>query len=200
MSDVTELAKALNAFQAELVTVGKSASNPFFKSKYAPLDEIMKRAQPVLTKHGLSIMQLPSSLEGQPALTTIVLHTSGELLQATTPLLLAKDDPQGLGSAITYMRRYAYTAALGIVIDEDDDGNRASAPRPAVSAPAPSRSSTKDELATPTQKARIKALLYGRGVVTNDAMLSYLEDNHGIIPGSPMLKTDAANIIMELES
>ncbi len=125
-SDIKELAAALNEFQAELVTVGKGASNPFFKSKYADLSSIMLAAQPVLTKHGLSVMQLPDNLDGHPALTTIVMHASGQSIQATVPLILAKEDPQGVGSAITYARRYGYAAALQIVIDEDDDGNRAS--------------------------------------------------------------------------
>ncbi len=141
MSDIQELAKALNAFQAELVSVGKTADNPFFKSKYAELGAIMKEAQPVLTKHGLAVMQLPDNIDGKPALTTIVMHTSGQSQRATVPLILAKDDPQGLGSAITYERRYSYAAALQIVIDEDDDGNRASnhqrQARPAVGTAAP---------------------------------------------------------------
>lgn len=134
-NEISELAKALNAFQSEVVTVGKSAANPFFKSKYAPLDDIMLAAQPVLTKHGLAVMQLPDNLNGAPALTTIVMHTSGQSQSATVPLILAKEDPQGVGSAITYMRRYGYAAALGIVIDEDDDGNRAT-PRTVASKPA----------------------------------------------------------------
>lgn len=119
------LAKALNEFQSEIVTVGKGAENPFFKSKYADLGSIMKKSQPVLTKHGLSVVQLPSNIEGKPALTTIVMHLSGEHIEATTPLLIEKQTAQGFGSAMTYTRRYAYASALQIVIDDDDDGNGA---------------------------------------------------------------------------
>lgn len=152
MSDTGNLAKALSAFQAEVVTVGKSADNPFFHSKYAPLEEIMLAALPVLAKHGLSVMQLPDNLDGQPALTTIVMHESGESQRATTPLLMAKNDPQGQGSAITYLRRYSYAAALGIVIDADDDGNRASRPQ------EPTKPSTRPAVSTtpkPTEPAYI---------------------------------------------
>jgi hypothetical protein len=123
---VNELFSALNAFQAELVTVGKTAANPFYKSSYADLASIMKAAQPVLTKHGLSVTQLPTHINRQPALRTIVAHSSGQSVEDVAPIILIKNDPQSQGSAITYMRRYAYAAALGIVIDEDDDGNRAS--------------------------------------------------------------------------
>lgn len=134
-NDIKELATALNAFQAELVTVGKTAANPFFKSKYADLATIMLASQPVLTKHGLAVVQLPDNLEGRPALTTILMHSSGQSVQATVPLILTKEDPQGVGSAITYARRYGYAAALQIVIDEDDDGNRASAPSQSYNKP-----------------------------------------------------------------
>ena len=146
------IAKALNEFQAELVAVGKTANNPFFKSKYAPLDAVMKEAQPVLTKHGLAVVQLPSSLDGQPALTTTIFHTSGEKIESTVPLLLAKQDPQGLGSAITYMRRYAYAAALQIVIDDDDDGNSTMKPKTAYKAPVKPVEHKPDPLTIAKQK------------------------------------------------
>lgn len=120
------IGKALVALQGELTPVGKSASNPFFKSKYAPLDEVMATIQPLLAKHKLMVAQLMDNIDGQPALTTIVIHESGESLKATSPLLLTKNDPQAHGSAVTYARRYGIMSALGIVADEDDDGNRAS--------------------------------------------------------------------------
>lgn len=165
MENINELAAALNAFQAEVVTVGKDKSNPFFKSKYADLASIMLQSQPVLTKHGLSVVQLPSNLDGRPALTTIVMHKSGQSVQATIPLILAKDDPQGVGSAITYMRRYGYAAALQIVIDEDDDGNKATYQAKPVYTPAAKPSVPKLNML----KGQIRAELHKNGIADEDS-------------------------------
>jgi hypothetical protein len=193
MNDIDTLAKALNAFQAELVTVGKEADNPFFKSKYADLGSIMKAAQPVLTKHGLSVVQIPSNINGEPALTTVVMHTSGESIEAQAPLILAKNDPQGVGSAITYMRRYAYAAILQIVIDEDDDGNKAS-PKQAANKPHVASSNNP---ASNKQRKYLATLLTNRGISTK-AMPEYLESNFGVIQGSTMTAKQASEIIEQL--
>ena len=125
---IGELAKALAAAQGEFAPVEKKADNPFFRSKYADLPTVVMAASPILSKHGLSVSQWPEiSLEqGADLLTTILMHTSGEWIEASMPLFLAKQDPQGQGSAITYARRYAYSAVVGIVTDVDDDGNAAS--------------------------------------------------------------------------
>jgi hypothetical protein len=132
--DLTKLAPALVALQADLKPVAKTATNPFFKSKYAPLTEVMESVQPLLAKHKLAVSQFVTHLNGASALRTILIHESGQLLQDIQPLLLVKQDPQGQGSAITYARRYGLMAVLGLVADEDDDGNAASRPAPAKEA------------------------------------------------------------------
>ena len=119
------IAKAIVALQSELKPVDKSATNPFYKSNYAPLPEVMENIQPLLAKHKLAVVQLMDNLQGDPALKTIILHESGEKLEGITPLLLVKEDPQSHGSAVTYARRYGIMSALGLVADEDDDGNKA---------------------------------------------------------------------------
>jgi hypothetical protein len=123
------LAEALVAFQAEVGTVAKDADNPFFKSKYADLPAVKAAAQPILAKHGLAVTQEPGYLvvEGKvyDTLATTVLHATGSTT-STMVLKLAKQDAQAQGSAITYARRYAFMAVLGLVADEDDDGNAAS--------------------------------------------------------------------------
>ena len=121
-NDINELAAALVAAQADFDAVPKTDTNPFFKSKYAGLPTVVKSATPILTKHGLAISQF---VDGD-GLTTYLLHTSGQFIAHTMTLHLIKQDPQSQGSAITYARRYAYMSALGLVADEDDDGNRAS--------------------------------------------------------------------------
>lgn len=136
--EINELATALAAFQGEVEAVAKGEFNPFFKSKYAGLPEVVKTASPILAKHGLSVMQM-LGFDGEfDLLSTRVLHTSGQYIQDTARMHLAKDDSQGHGSAVTYMRRYAYMAALGLVADVDDDGNAASKQAP-TSAPQTKR-------------------------------------------------------------
>lgn len=134
-----KLAPALVALQSEMTPVAKTASNPFFKSKYAPLPEVMEAAQPLLAKHKLAISQFVTHLDSQSALRTILLHESGQYLEDVQPLLLTKQDPQSQGSAITYARRYGVMAVLGLVADEDDDGNAASrgSAAPQSNAPKP---------------------------------------------------------------
>lgn len=160
-SDLDKLAPALVAFQADLQPVDKSAANPFFKSKYAPLPEVMKAIQPLLAKHKLAVSQFPTTIEGQSALRTLLLHESGQVIEDVSPLLLAKQDAQSQGSAMTYARRYGVMAVLGVVADEDDDGNHASTPSNRPTA-AP-QSAGGQRLATDKQKGMISALAREKG-------------------------------------
>lgn len=124
----TGLAGALLAFQAAAPTLAKDGRNPHFNSRFTPLDTIVETIQPLLAEHGLVWVALPCrDDDGAPALEYQLIHAAtGELLRGRMPLLLTKQDPQGFGSALTYARRYALTAVLNLVADEDDDGNRAS--------------------------------------------------------------------------
>lgn len=122
---ITELAKALVKFHSVMGKVSKDAKNPFFKNNYASLSNIIEAVTKPLNDNGLSVLQLPS-IEG---LTTMLLHESGEWISSVsgTPVKDATD-PQKLGSAITYARRYALGAILSLNIDEDDDGQKANKP------------------------------------------------------------------------
>ncbi len=124
---IKNIAKALSDFQAEVKNPANSADNPFFKSKYAPLNEILNDVRPLLAKNGLSILQFPSGDGQNIIVTTTLLHESGEWIESDPLVLKAtKADAQGAGSAITYARRYAVAAILGISSEDDDDGNMAS--------------------------------------------------------------------------
>jgi hypothetical protein len=123
---IKELASALAAFQAEVANVKKDSTNPFFKSKYASLENIIDTARPFLAKHGLAFSQLPS---GENELSTTLMHKSGEWLSATAKINPKDTSPQAQGSAITYMRRYALSALLGLATEDDDDGNAGSQPK-----------------------------------------------------------------------
>lgn len=122
-----QFAAALLAVQQELPKLQRDAINPHFRNKYISLDSLMAAIRPVLAKHGLVWITQPCRDEqGEPALAYRLVHAqSGESEGGCMPLMMAKSDPQGQGSAITYARRYSITAMLGLVADEDDDGHKA---------------------------------------------------------------------------
>jgi len=127
---ISELAKALNAFQGKVQPVKKDAVNPFFKSHYATLDAIWEGIKKPLTDSGLSVTQTLDIVDdGKNLLDTTLLHISGEWVSGSMAINPVKDDPQGLGSAISYARRYSLCAMLGVVADEDDDANVATKPK-----------------------------------------------------------------------
>ena len=123
---ISELAKALVRFQGDMKTIGFDASNPFFKSKYATLANLVEMSRGLLSKNGLAISQLCGD-EG--SVTTILMHISGEYISGKLTLKPVKDDPQGRGSCLTYARRYSLASILNLVSDDDDDGNHASMPQ-----------------------------------------------------------------------
>ena len=121
-----ELAKAMVAAQQSLGLVAKSSTNPHFKSRYADLATVLDAILPALNGAGISLMQAPGGdAHGNVTLTTTLLHESGEWMESTLTMRPTKADPQGVGSAITYARRYAALAVAGAA-PEDDDGNSAS--------------------------------------------------------------------------
>ena len=126
---LSKLAPALVKAQAAMAGATKSAANPFFKSKYANLEEVIRVVKEPFAENGLCFIQNPVSSEGHAGVETIILHESGEFISNEFLLKCSKSDPQGMGSAITYARRYGLQAACGIP-SEDDDGNAASAPAP----------------------------------------------------------------------
>jgi hypothetical protein len=123
--ELNELLAALSKAQGEFTPVPKTAANPFFNSMYADLAGVVEHIRPVLAKHGLVVSQHIEDQGEHPVITTILGHSSGQFLISTMRLLMSKADMQGVGSAVTYARRYAYCAVLGIVADRDDDGNAA---------------------------------------------------------------------------
>ena len=173
---ITELAKALVKFHSVMGKVSKDAKNPFFKNKYASLSNIIEAVTKPLNDNGLSVLQLPS-IEG---LTTLLLHESGEWISSvsSTPVKDATD-PQKLGSAITYARRYALGAILSLNIDEDDDGQKANAPTVAQTAqvqkqtaPTPTKEKTIIKFGTP-QFDQIVEWISGKDGTIEKAKASY---------------------------
>jgi len=124
-----ELATALCKAQAQITGAVKDSTNPHYKSKYADLESVWDACRVALTSNGLSVAQFGADAPpGYIAITTMLLHESGESLQGTMTLPMVKNDPQAAGSAITYARRYSLAAMVGVV-QVDDDAQEATTPK-----------------------------------------------------------------------
>lgn len=125
--EINALATALAKAQAVMGGALKDSANPFFKSKYADLESVWTACRKALTDNGLSVVQTMTFLDGAGiAVVTTMLHTSGQWIRSVLPVMAKDLTPQGIGSAITYSRRYALAAIAG-VFQTDDDGEAAMA-------------------------------------------------------------------------
>ena len=133
---IANLTLALSIVQGKMSHAVKDSANPFFKSKYADLESVWDACRTLLSENGLAVMQFPgiyTEHDKSMSLTTIISHKSGEYISQEMSVPVTKADAQGAGSALTYMRRYALAAVVGVV-QADDDGNAASSPKPVVKA------------------------------------------------------------------
>ena len=198
---IGELAKALAAAQKELPAVAKSktANTGKYSYSYADLADVSEAVYPILSKHGLSFTCCPDEGTSGPVLVGRLMHTSGEYVTGVLPLLGARD-PQSMGSALTYARRYLLGAMTGVVTDDDDDGSRATAQarkpqRPPKPAPAP-------EPMTDSQRKHIFAMLGELGITDEEqqrAGMSYYAGRE-IASRSDLTKQEAAKVIDALEA
>ena len=157
---IKELATALAVVQGQLTFAKKDSKNPFFKSNYADLESVWDACRSLLSDNGLAVMQFPGEyMDGNMALNTIITHKSGEWMSQEMSVPVSKPDAQGAGSALTYMRRYALAAVVGVV-QADDDGNSAS--------------QKVTESATAQQIASINALIEQSGA-DGDKLLAYFK-------------------------
>lgn len=152
---IANISEALRKFQDNVPAVTKEARANY--GKYATLGNMIDTVRPTLSEQGLTFSQLPDG-EG---LTTILMHKSGEWIKATGALVMEKRTPQGEGSAITYLRRYALGAILGIATEDDDDGNEASKPvkAPVAAKKAPTSAAAKKLDPITAKKLQIVALM-----------------------------------------
>jgi ERF superfamily len=123
---IAKLAEALSKAQAAMDTAKKDSTNPHFKSKYADLASVWDACRKPMTDAGLSVTQVLKGDGADLILSTLLMHASGEWIESLIPVRPVQNTPQGMGSALTYARRYALAAILGVVADEDDDGNAGS--------------------------------------------------------------------------
>lgn len=122
---ITKIATALLNVQKQVESVEKGSINPHFGNTYADLNTFLHAVRGPLREHGITMIQSPGMQDGWVTVETLLVHQSGEWIKGTAGSPLQKDDPQGVGSGITYLRRYSIAALLAIP-QEDDDGNAAS--------------------------------------------------------------------------
>ena len=164
---INELAAALSKAQGEMQAAIKDKVNPFYKSSYADLGSVWDAARPVLSKNGLCVMQTTElSASGHILMITTLAHVSGQWVKSCLPLNPTKQDSQGIGAAITYLRRYSLSALVGVVCDDDDDGET-----------AVGRGKTKGAQTTPPQPPAPPAeKISGDQIVSITSLLSQLDE------------------------
>lgn len=123
--NVTELSAALAKAQAGIANAAKEGTNTHYSSSYATLKSVWAVCKTPLTDNGLSVVQSPE-FDGQSVkVTTTLLHKTGQWIESAITMPVKKIDCQGIGSAITYARRYALAAMVGVAPDDDDDDGEA---------------------------------------------------------------------------
>jgi len=184
------LAKALVAAHAEIQNVKLNKVNPFFKSKYADLAAVIAGSRDILAKHKLAIYQTGDTVDERGFITVIttLLHESGESINGSMSCKPKSLDPQQIGSAITYLRRYSLSAMLGVASEEDDDGN----------SQAPEKKTEAYISLTPKQIGRLYAIATTVGVsqkAVKEAVMTYYKKNEP----KDMTKDQYDELIKKLE-
>lgn len=191
---IVELSKALAKFQEEVKQPLKDKNNPFFKSKYVPLENVVEAITDVAPKNGLSFVQWALNDEnGRVGVATMLMHESGEFIEFDAVHMKAdKETAQGAGALITYLKRYSLSAVFGITSDQDDDGNGASGNK----APA-GKSATQAEVGNLKKEIVVfTALMKERGkAVTPDQVNEQL----GIKDFTVMTQDDVKQAIQKLK-
>jgi hypothetical protein len=148
--NINELATALSKCQGEMQPAIKDSINPHFRSKFSTLYSVWESCRKPLSKNGLSVVQTMEMINDKLYLTTTLLHLSGQWISSETPVISARQDAQGIGSSLSYFKRYSLSALLGICsADEDDDGEQAM-PKNRDQKSKDESSPPKEEYATPT--------------------------------------------------
>lgn len=179
---------ALAIAQGEFPPIEKTRDNPFFKSKYADLADVLTGCRPVLSKHGLALTQSISTDAQRVIVTTRLLHKSGQWFESELSMKPDKDTAQSVGSTATYARRYSLEAILGIAAGVDDDGNAAS--QPAAVKAATSVYTGKEE-----DKAVLAKLFEKHGVIES----AHKARIHGKCMGTPYVLLEKIVVAMAKE-
>lgn len=188
----TEISQALLEVQKELKPAKKDKQNPQFKSWYATLESCFEAALPIMHKHGLVLSQSASTdfnMEASVQITTKLIHAkTGKFISSTLYLKPQQTTPQGIGSAITYGRRYGLCAEIGLIDSDDDDGTAASGGGHSSSGKkkdtTPPQRTAKDIKFDPTNQNMVKRIgekLKERGVTLDELeQINVLNDLKGV--------------------
>jgi hypothetical protein len=149
---IAAIAAALAKAQAEMGNAIKDRTNPAFRSTYADLASVREAVTGPLSANGIAVVQAPGNEGDSVTVETRLIHTSGEWLGSVVSARPAKSDPQAVGSAITYLRRYGLMAMTGIAPD-DDDGQAATNPAPAGRVERPAQARAEPSKAPPAPAA-----------------------------------------------
>ena len=200
--NINELATALAKAQGSMTHAKKDSDNPFFKSSYADLASVWEACRKQLSDNGLSIVQLPEEATTGLVLRTMLLHSSGQYITSHYSIPVSKNDAQAYGSALTYARRYALAAIVGVYQD-DDDANGATGKPEAPKAvqqnkPQPAPEPQKEqELITAPQIQKLQIVAKEQGLTTED-MKAILAWKYKVDSSKKLSKVAASYMIEHL--
>lgn len=165
-AEIGELASALASAQAELSPAAKNAQNPHLKNRYADIAAVYEAIRETLPKHGLSVSQIIMPHESKARVRTLLMHKSGQWLASECLMPLDRNGgPQGMGSAITYARRYSLSAIVGVVSEDDDDAEAAQPRRQQQAQPQQRREPAQPRRPEPVRQAQKPQKPQGDGQV-----------------------------------
>lgn len=155
---INEITKSLSLAQGEMRPATKDCVNPHFKSRYASMSSVWESIREPLSKNSLAIWQDIQTIPEGITISTRLSHVSGQWIECGPLFIpLTKKDAQGIGSAITYAKRYSLSALLGVVADEDDDANEAQ--KQATEPVKPKTKDTANLIASPEDLEKIYLLI-----------------------------------------
>lgn len=184
--DLGKFFAAVAKAQGEIGGAKKDSTNPHFKSKYADLASARDAVQEPLSKNGLALIQWPRTVDGGVEIETYLGHSSGQFMSGVLWMPCAKMDAHGVGSAITYGRRYALMAVCGVA-PEDDDGN-------AATQGAPGSAGAGGQFRPERRQMPAQSSANGRQMAADEAHLVDHDRVKGTLPKAPTTPASASAI------
>jgi len=171
---LANLYDALSKAQMDMDVASKDSKNPYYKSTYSDLSTVVKASRPALCKNGLSVIQrIHTGLHGEMFMLTRLSHSSGEWIESKMPINPPKKDIQGIGSYITYLRRYMYSSMVGVISGDDDDGERAMKAHIENEKKPQAEKEFKDKLISPDRVSLLEFMLNGKEDIKNRILAAY---------------------------
>lgn len=189
---INELASSLAKAQGQMMHATKDSVNPHFRSKYADLASVWEACRKPLADNGLSIVQLPEPADTGLVLNTVLMHSSGQWIGSKIAMPLQKADPQGYGSVLTYARRYALAAIVGVYQDDDDGSAATEQHNKAAHVPV-----QQPQSADKATEAQVK-MIYSKGKSSGmdvDTLNKALRNRYGVGSAAELTKAQASSII-----